>query len=158
MVDIALHKKLNRTRTVEGNSSSLAGVAYNAGNLVTITFPGARVERIQKNELSNYARGISTGQYANKDPRHIVYDWKKNVWTWKIKGKYIGTAYASAHNFCTDYKLIAEDGQSKAGNEIEICFMDQLTTVFTVDANFTWVGGNPNVVDYTIDLMEGEPR
>lgn len=159
MVDIAIHKKLARTRaSVEGETKTLTGIAYTATNLATLTLPGAIAERLDKSNLHNFARGVSTGRYANTDPRNIVYDFKKHLWTWRIKGKYIGSNYSSTHNFIIDYRVIVEDGASDNDDPLEIVFQDKKVQVFPMEAQFTWTGGMIHTVDYTIDLMEGESR
>jgi len=153
--DFAMWKTLNRTRIVEGVSDMIQdGTDYIAGNVVTLHFPAARVERIMKatdQQISH--RGISLGQYSNKDATTTVYDYKKRLWTWRVQGKYATTNYTNCHNFYSDARLMLDDG-----GEISLTLQDKTITVFPIDCNFTWEGGVLHTVAYTIDFVEGYPR
>ena len=154
MVDIAIHKVLNKTRTIDGKSSTIDGTAYTAGQTVTLTLPGARVEKIQKADgVQIIHRGISKNQWDDKDATTTVYDYKKRLWQTRIIGKYTTTSFTNCLNFYTDARLILDDGGS-----IMFTFQDNEQKVFPMEAKFEWTGGMLHTVDYVIDLVEGYER
>lgn len=154
MTDLAIHKTLEKTRTIEGVSSAISGTAYTAGNIITLTLAGARLERIGKNPAikPNY-RGISKNNWDAKDATTTIYDYKQRDWTLRVKGIYATTGFSGSHNFYTDARLILDDG-----GPLTITFQDKSINAFPMDWNFTWEGGMLHVVDYVIDFIEGYAR
>ena len=154
MTDLAIHKTIEKTKTIEGVSTSISGTGYTAGQVVTLTLPGARAERIWKVEGTKpIHRGISKSNWDQKDATTTVYDYKKRLWTWRIIGKYATTGFTGSHNFYTDARLLIDDG-----GPITVTFQDKTIKVFSQDGQFTWEGGMLHVVDYTLDFMEGFER
>ena len=154
MVDLAIHKALNKTRSIEGQATTIAGVAYTAGQTVTLTLPGARVERIYKAQgIKPVYRGISKSNWDTKDATTTIYDYKQRDWIWRIKGAYSTTSFTGSHNFYTDLRLIIDDGGS-----IMITLQDQESKVFPMQGEVVWEGGMLHVVEYTIDFIEGFER
>lgn len=154
MVDLAIHKVVNKTRTIEGNSTAISGTGYTAGQTVTLTLPGARVERLGKApNIKPIYRGISKSNWDDKDATTTIYDYKQRDWTLRIKGTYATTSFNGSHNFYTDARCLIDDGGA-----ITITFQNKTIKAYPLDWNFTWEGGMLHVVDYVIDFIEGFER
>ena len=160
MVDLAIHKVLNRSRnwaggnTIENNATSIVGIAYTAGQTVTLTLPGARAERIFKAQGSTITQpGVSQTRWDNKDATTTIYDYKKRLWTWRIIGNYATTSFTGSHNFYTDARLLIDDAGS-----LMLTMQDREVKVFPSEGQFIWEGGMLQVVNYTMDFVEGFER
>ena len=155
MTDLAIHKTINKTRTIEGVSSSIGGIAYTTGNLVTLTLTGAKATR-SCNVVNPFIfyRGVSKSNWSAREATTYVYDYKKREWSWNITGKYTTTSFAGAHNFYTDARLLIDDG-----GPLILTFQDKAINVFPFKTpNFTWVGGQLNIIDFTLNFIEGYER
>ncbi len=153
-VDVAIYKTINKTVTIEGNGTSIGGIAYNQGQLVTLTIPGARAERIWKAVNMNPINpGVSTKSYSSRPATTYIYDYKQRLWSWRIIGSYSTDTFAHCFNFYTDARLLIDDG-----GQCTLVFQDKSIKVQPMDGQFTWQGGQMNVVDYTFDFIEAFPK
>lgn len=160
MVNLAIHKVLNRSRnwatsnTIENNATSIAGIAYTAGQTVTLTLPGARAERIWKVEGSTITQpGRSQSNWDNYNATTTIYDYKKRLWIWRIIGNYSTIGFNGSHNFYTDARLLIDDAGS-----LMLTMQDKEVKVFPQEGQFIWEGGMLHVVNYTMDFIEGFER
>jgi len=154
MVDLRLSKSLNRTRaSVEGFSASLNSENYTAGTTITIDLTAPKVERTILDKFINYQRAVSKSRYSARDPKNVIYDLKRIIWTWKITGVYNSTAYSNVHNFVVDCKVLFEDGGT-----FTLTMQDHTYTIIPQTITFTHMGGTDHKVDYMMSFMEGEER
>lgn len=158
--DLAIYKTLKRSRnwatgnTIESNATAITGASYYIGMIVTLTMPGARMERIGKApNMKPIYRGIAKGNWDDKDATTTIYDYKQRDWTIRVKGTYATTGFAGSHNFYTDARCLIDDGGS-----VTMVFQDKEIRVFPLDWSFTWEGGMLHCIDYTIDFIEGFER
>lgn len=152
-IDLQLKKTLNRTRTIDGVSQTLNSENYTAGTQVTVDLSSVRLERTYQNKPISIQRAVSKSRYSVRDPKNILYDFKKIFWKWKIRGTYSSTSYTNVHNFVTDCKLIFEDGGT-----FTLTFQDKEYTLIAQLANFIHEGGTIHKVSYLFTFIEGQER
>jgi len=153
MVEVRLSKTLKRTRTIDGFSQTLAGQNYTSGTSVYIDLPASTVSRRYANKIINFQMPVSKSKHSTKDPKNTLYDYKRSIWTWEIRGKYIGDTISKALNFVADCKLIFEDG-----GVITLTYQDKTYTGLVTDASFISTEGRAFNIEFTITFMEGEER